>query len=76
MTLAPTVLSSGGALTVEMRKLAVDNSEYRRTKSGDESDAYGRWRKYIRWKPGQIKAIKRRTHKRERQDWKQEGCND
>jgi hypothetical protein len=54
------------------RRPAVDNAEHRRTKSGDEDDAYGRWRKHVRWKAGQIKAIKRRTHKRERQDWKKE----
>ena len=54
----------------------MDNAEHRYTKSGDESDAYGRWRKYVRWKAGQIKAIKKRTHKRERQEWKKETRRD
>ena len=53
----------------------MDNAEHRYTKSGDESDAYGRWRKYMTKKAGVIKAIKRRTHKRERQDWKREATN-
>lgn len=33
---------------------------------GDEQDAFTRWRKYIRWKPGQIRKLKRQSAKRER----------
>jgi hypothetical protein len=35
----------------------------------DEQDAYSRyWRPMIFWKRGQLAAIKRRTHKRERRE--------
>lgn len=40
-------------------------------KNGDESDAYSKyWRPRMIWlsKPGAVKAIKRRTHKRERRE--------
>jgi len=36
--------------------------------SWDENDAYTRWRRFLHWRPGQIKAIKRRTHRRERRE--------
>lgn len=48
----------------------MDNAEHRRTTNGDERDAYSRWRHVFNWRAGDIKAIKRRTHKRERQNWK------
>lgn len=54
----------------------VDNAEHRRTKNGDEVDAYSRWRKMMRWRAGERKAIKRRTHKRERQEAKNELLDD
>jgi hypothetical protein len=36
----------------------------------DEQEAYTGWRKYSGWlqRPGVVKAIKRRTHKRERKE--------
>ena len=39
----------------------------------DEQDAYTRWRKVISYlhRAGAVKAIKRRTHKRERREAKQ-----
>ncbi len=40
-------------------------------KSGDEYDAFTRWRKMLIWKPGQLKKIKRRYNKRVRQAVKQ-----
>lgn len=36
--------------------------------NGDEQDAYSPWRKYIFAKAGQVKRIKKRTHKRERHE--------
>jgi len=43
----------------------------------EEQDAFTRWRHVMRWRPGQIKRIKRRSHKRERQQAKQERmCED
>lgn len=46
----------------------------RRMVTGDEYDAYTGWRKYLCYlqRPGVVKAIKRRTHKRERSDAKVE----
>ena len=42
-------------------------------KGGDEQDAYSRyWRKMYFWKRGQLAKIKRRTHKRERREGKQQ----
>lgn len=40
--------------------------------SGDEVDAFTRWRHYLNWKPGQRKRIKRGYNRRERQMVKQE----
>jgi hypothetical protein len=42
-------------------------------KDGDEQDAYSRWgRKYLTYlsRAGVVKAIKKRTHKRERREKK------
>lgn len=36
-------------------------------KSGDEYDAFTRWRRLMNWKAGQIARIKRRYNKRVRQ---------
>lgn len=46
----------------------------RRIVNADEQDAYSGWRKYLLYlqRPGVVKAIKRRTHKRERQEAKRE----
>jgi hypothetical protein len=46
----------------------------RRTVSADEVDAYSKWRRvyYYLQRPGAVKKIKRRTHKRERRDGKAE----
>lgn len=43
-------------------------------KTGDEVDAYSKWRHIYIYlsRPGVVKAIKRRTHKRERQEGKYE----
>ena len=46
-------------------------------KGWDEEDVYTGWRKYLAWtsRPGAVKKVKRRTHKRERreaQQWIQE----
>jgi hypothetical protein len=38
----------------------------RRIAGWDEQDAYTRWRRLLRWRPGQIARIKRHTHQRER----------
>ena len=35
--------------------------------SGDEQDALTRWRKWLYWKPGERKVIKRKVNRRERQ---------
>jgi len=42
--------------------------------NGDEQDAYSVWRHMLCYlqRPGVVKKIKRRTHKRERQEWKRE----
>lgn len=42
----------------------------RRIVSADEQDAYTGWRKYLIWtsRPGAVKKVKRRTHKRERRE--------
>lgn len=32
----------------------------------DEYDAFTGWRKYLYWKPGELKKIKRRASKRDR----------
>ncbi len=37
-------------------------------KGGDEYDALTRFKKYLRWRPGQRKAIKRRFNKQVRQE--------
>ena len=49
-------------------------TQKRITKTGDEVDAYGKWRKYLSYlhRPGVVKSIKRRTHKRERREGVQE----
>ncbi|QBI96057.1 hypothetical protein SEA_MISSDAISY_77 [Mycobacterium phage MissDaisy] len=39
-------------------------SEHRPT--ADERDAFTRWRHVLRWRPGERKAIKRRSHRRDR----------
>ena len=46
----------------------------RRIVTADEEDAYTRWRHYYVYlqRPGAVKAIKRRTHKRERREGKAE----
>ena len=41
-------------------------------RSWDENDAYTGWRRYLHWRPGQVKAIKRRTHRRERRERRQQ----
>lgn len=43
-------------------------------KTADEQDAYTGWRKVLIYmgRPGVVKSIKRRTHKRERKEGKQE----
>jgi hypothetical protein len=38
------------------------------TKSWEEQDAYTGWRRVLNWHPGERKAIKRRTHQRERRE--------
>jgi hypothetical protein len=42
-------------------------------RNADEQDAYTRWRKVTAYlqRPGAVKAIKRRTHKRERREARQ-----
>jgi hypothetical protein len=44
----------------------------RQIKDWDEQDAYTRWRKMLFWQRGELRKIKRRTHKRERRQSKQE----
>jgi len=50
----------------------------RRMGGGDEQNAYTGWRKYYCYldKPGVVKAIKRRTHKRERREGKSEAMGE
>lgn len=45
----------------------------RRCVTADEHDAYTAWRKMLCYlgRPGVVKAIKRRTHKRERREARQ-----
>ena len=50
-------------------------------KTGDEQDVYTGWRKYLYWtaRPGAVKKVKRRTHKRERREasqWIKEELDD
>ena len=50
-------------------------------KGWDEQDVYTGWRKYLVWtsRAGAVKAVKRRTHKRERREakmWIEEQAND
>jgi hypothetical protein len=41
----------------------------RRTKSYAEQDAYNKfWRKHIVWTRGELRKIKKQTHKRERRE--------
>lgn len=42
----------------------------RRIVNGEEQDVYTGWRKYLAWtsRPGAVKKVKRRTHKRERRE--------
>jgi hypothetical protein len=42
----------------------------RRAINGDEQDAYTSWRRVMFWQSGELKRIKRRTHKRERREAK------
>jgi hypothetical protein len=46
----------------------------RRMVNGDENDAYSSWRHVLCYmqRAGVVKRIKRRTHKRERAEWKRE----
>ncbi len=46
----------------------------RAAKSAEEADAYGRWRHVLCYldRPGAVKKIKRRTHRRERREGKAE----
>lgn len=34
--------------------------------SSDEQDAFTGWRRVLRWRPGQRKAVKARSHRRDR----------
>lgn len=43
-------------------------------RGGDEYDAFTKWRRFLRWKPGQLRKIKRRYWKRFRKNEK--GCSD
>jgi hypothetical protein len=42
----------------------------RRIADGDEQDVYSRWRHVMCWtqRAGAVKAVKRRTHRRERRE--------
>lgn len=44
--------------------------------AADEYDAFTKWRKYLCWRPGELKAIKRRASKRERRRARAEIRND
>lgn len=44
--------------------------EPRRAVNGDEVDAHSRFRHFLRWRPGQRAAVKRRTNRRERNERK------
>jgi hypothetical protein len=52
----------------------MNNTEHRRIHDGDEQDVYTGWRKLYVWtkRAGAVKKIKKRTHKRERQEAKEE----
>lgn len=50
----------------------MDEIEPRRAITGDEVDAYSRFRHYLRWRPGERAAVKVRTHRRERQQRKRD----
>jgi hypothetical protein len=54
------------------------NQERRRITNGDEQDVYTGWRKVYVWtkRAGAVKAVKRRTHKRERQEGKKASAED
>ena len=45
-------------------------------KQPEEQDAYTGWRKVLFWQRGELAAVKRRTHKRERQEGKRETRTD
>ena len=38
-----------------------------RLRGGDEYDALTRWKRFLYWRPGQRRTIKRRFNKRQRQ---------
>lgn len=40
--------------------------------NGAESDAFTRWRQFINWQPGELKAIKRRYNRRHRRETRQQ----
>lgn len=42
----------------------------RQMRGGDEYDAFTGWRKYYRWRPGELRFLKRRANKRERRKGK------
>lgn len=44
----------------------------RRIHDADEQDAFTGWRKVYRWKPGELRKIKRRASKRERREGHQQ----
>lgn len=46
----------------------------RQIKTSEEQDVYSKWRKVLIWasRPGAVKKVKRRTHKRERREAKAE----
>jgi hypothetical protein len=46
--------------------------ERRRIEGRDEQDAYTRWRPRLFWQAGELARVKRRTHKRERREGRQE----
>ncbi len=49
-------------------------ARHRRIITNEEVDAYTGWRRYLTYlkRPGEVKAIKRRTHKRERREGRAE----
>lgn len=44
--------------------------------NGLEYDAYTGWNRYIKWKPGERRNIKRGTHKRERREGRRDASWD
>lgn len=44
----------------------------RAIRSWEEQDAYTGWRRVMFWQKGELKKIKRRTHKKERREGKAE----